>query len=92
MTYADGRRGTCSTPRREAHKYDARRAHPRDVSELVGHCVLRASRRAAYVAAVRKRYESKANEHPAQERVRFNVQAGTVYGDLTREEIYDDER
>ena len=47
---------------------------------------------AAYVAAVRKRYESKANGHPAQERVRFNVQPGTVYGDLTREEIYDDER
>jgi len=47
---------------------------------------------AAYVAAVRKRYESKANGQPAQERVRFNVQPGTVYGELTREEIYEDER
>lgn len=47
---------------------------------------------AAYVAALRKRYESKTNGQPAQERVHFNVQPGTVYGDLTREEIYDDER
>ena len=47
---------------------------------------------AAYVAAVRKRYENKTNGRPAQGRVRFNVQPGTVYGDLTREDIYDDER
>ena len=47
---------------------------------------------ASYVAALRQRYESKTNGHPTQERVRFNVQPGTVYGDLTREDIYDDER
>ncbi len=47
---------------------------------------------AAYVAALRKRYEGKPNGHPTPERVRFNVQPGTVYGDLTREDIYDDER
>jgi hypothetical protein len=47
---------------------------------------------AAYVAAVRKRYESKTNGHQASSRVRFNVQPGTVYGDLRRDEIYDDER
>jgi hypothetical protein len=33
-----------------------------------------------------------AERQPAQERVRFNVRPGTVYGDLRREEIYDDER
>jgi hypothetical protein len=47
---------------------------------------------AAYVAAIRKRYEDKKNGGPAQGRVYFNVQPGTVYGDRTREDIYDDER
>ena len=50
----------------------------------------------AYVARLKKRYERKARNGQAAgatpQRLRFNVQRGTVYGDLTREEIYDDER
>lgn len=49
----------------------------------------------AYVARLKKQYDVNATDEPAaapRERVRFNVQLGTVYGDLTREEIYDDER
>ena len=49
----------------------------------------------AYVARLKQEYGTKANGQPAEarpERVRFNVQPGTVYGDLTREEIYEDER
>jgi hypothetical protein len=47
----------------------------------------------AYVARLKRQYEPETNgQAAAQGRVQFNVQPGTVYGDLTREEIYDDER
>jgi hypothetical protein len=49
----------------------------------------------AYVASVQKQYERKARGQrslPRRDRVHFDVQPGTVYGNLTREDIYEDER
>ena len=50
----------------------------------------------AYVARLKKQYEPDAPKGRAtaapRAHVRFNVQPGTVYGDPTREEMYDDER
>lgn len=49
----------------------------------------------AFVETLRQKRTKQGNGQPGQarrERVRFNIQPGTVYGDLTREEIYEDER
>lgn len=49
----------------------------------------------AFVETLRQKHKKQGNGKPGQvrrERVRFNIQPGTVHGDLTREEIYEDER